>query len=116
MIKKEIKVIADAMLDKKAQGVVSLDLRKVGCAIADHFVLCDAQSSTQVCAIADNVEEEMIVKLSRKPLRKQGMENGFWVILDYGETVVHIFQSDQRNFYRLEELWADASRKTFSEE
>lgn len=116
MIKKEIKVIADAMLEKKAEGVIALDLRPVGTAIADWFVICNANSSTQVCAVADNVEEKMIEVLKTKPLRKQGTENGFWVILDYGATVVHIFKTDQRNFYRLEDLWADAKRKEFKEE
>lgn len=113
MIKKEIKVITDAMLDKKAEGVIALDLRKIGCAIADHFVICNATSTTQVCAIADNVEDEMIVSLKRKPLRKQGTENGFWVILDYGDVIVHVFQTEQRAFYRLEDLWADAKRTEF---
>jgi len=115
MIKKEIKTIADAMLEKKANGVLSLDLRKIGCAIADHFVICDAQSTTQVCAIADNVEDRMIEICKKKPLRKQGTENGFWVILDYGETLVHIFQTEQRNFYRLEDLWADAKHTEFTD-
>lgn len=108
MIKKEIKIIADAMSEKKADRVVALNLRPIGTAIADYFLICDAQSSTQVRAIADNVEERMSELCRKSPLRKQGMENGFWVILDYADTIVHIFQTEQRNFYRLEDLWADA--------
>ena len=112
----EIKVIADAMLEKKAQDVVSLDLTKIGTAIADDFVICNADSTTQVVAISDNVEEMMEKACGRSPLRKQGRENAFWVILDYGDIVVHIFKTDQRLFYRLEDLWADAVKTTYPDE
>lgn len=115
MVKKEIKVIADAMLEKKGQDVLSLDLRPIGTAISDYFVVCNAASTTQVRAIADNVEDKMIEILKMKPARKQGTENGFWVILDYGIAVVHIFQTEYRSFYRLEDLWADAKRKEFKD-
>ena len=115
MVKKVIKVITDAMLEKKGEGVLSLDLRPVGTAISDFFVVCNAASSTQVRAIADNVEEAVYDNLHISPLRKQGTENGFWVILDYGDTVVHIFKTEYRNFYRLEDLWADAKRTQFKD-
>lgn len=115
MVKKEIKVIADAMLEKKGQGVLSLDLRPIGTAISDYFVVCNASSTTQVRAIADNVEYRMVELLKMKPSCKQGTENGIWVILDYGMAVVHIFQTEYRNFYRLEDLWADAKRQEFKE-
>lgn len=116
MVKKEIKVIAEAMLEKKGENVVALDLRPIGTAISDFFVVCNAASTTQVCAIADFVEEEMMAKMKIKPLRKQGKENGIWVILDYGgDAVVHIFQTEYRNFYRLEDLWADAKKTVFND-
>ena len=110
-----IKVIADAMLEKKGQDVVSLDLRPIGTAISDHFVVCNADSSPAVVAIADNVEERMIEKCKRKVIRTQGKENAFWVILDYGDIVVHVFQTPYRSFYRLEELWADAERTAYED-
>lgn len=116
MIKKEIKVIADAMLEKKGEAVLSLDLRNVGTAISDFFLVCNANSATQVRAIADNIEERMLEHLKLKPAHKQGTENGIWIILDYGTSVVHIFQTEYRNFYRLEDLWADAKRTEFKEE
>lgn len=103
------------MLDKKGEAVLAIDLRKIGTAISDFFVVCSAASTTQVCAIADFVEEKMIELAKTKPIRKQGTENGVWVILDYGETVVHVFQSQYRDFYRLEDLWSDAKRTTFGE-
>ena len=115
MDNKEIKVIADAMLEKKAQEVVSLDLRPIGTAISDYFIVCNADSAPQVVAIADNIEDRMIEKCRRKVVRTQGKENAFWVILDYGDIVVHVFQTAYRSFYRLEDLWADAERTVFED-
>ena len=92
MNNKEIKVIADAMLEKKGQDVISLDLRSIGTAISDHFIVCSADSTPNVVAIADNVEERMIEKCKRKVARSQGKENAFWVILDYGDIVVHVYR------------------------
>ena len=111
----ELKVIADAMLEKKAQDVVSLDLRSIGTAISDHFIVCNADSTPAVVAIADNIEDRMIEKCRRKVNRTQGKENAFWVILDYGDIVVHVFQTPYRSFYRLEDLWADAERTVYED-
>ena len=111
-----VKIIADAMLEKKAKDVISLDLRGIGTAICDHFVICNADSTTAVAAIADNVLVKMDEKAGKKVLRMQGLENGFWIILDYGEVVVHIFLSEYRQFYRLEDLWADAKIRHFKDE
>ena len=115
MDNKELKVIADAMLEKKGQDVVSLDLKPIGTAISDYFIVCNADSTTNVVAIADNVEERMIEKCRRKVVRTQGKENAFWVILDYGDIVVHVFQTPYRSFYRLEDLWADAERTLYED-
>ena len=111
----ELKVIADAMLEKKAQDVVSLDLTSIGTAISDHFIVCNADSTPAVVAIADNVEDRMLEKCKRKVARTQGKENAFWVILDYGDIVVHVFQTPYRAFYRLEDLWADAERTVYED-
>lgn len=110
-----LKVIADAMLEKKAQEVVSLDLRQIGTAISDYFMVCNADSAPAVVAIADNIEDRMIEKCRRKVIRTQGKENAFWVILDYGDIVVHVFQTPYRSFYRLEDLWADADREVYED-
>ena len=115
MDNKALKVIADAMLEKKGQDVVSLDLRSIGTAISDHFIVCNADSTPAVVAIADNIEERMIEKCRRKVVRTQGKENAFWVIMDYGDIVVHIFQTPYRSFYRLEDLWADAERTAYED-
>ncbi len=113
MITHDLRVIADAILDKKGENVVSIDFRPLGTAVADWFVICDGSSTTNVAAIADNIIKETSEKLALKPLRVQGMENNFWIILDYGNIVIHIFLKEYRDFYRLEDLWADAPRKTW---
>lgn len=111
----ELKVIADAMLEKKGKDVVSLDLKPIGTAISDHFIVCNADSTPNVVAIADNIESRMIEKCRKKVIRTQGKENAFWVIMDYGDIVVHIFQTPYRAFYRLEDLWADAEKTVYEE-
>ncbi len=112
----EIRTIVDAMLDKKAKNVCSLDLKEIGTSICDYFVICNADSTPNVLAIADNIEEEMIIKCNRKVARMQGKENAFWIILDYSNIVVHIFQTEYREFYRLEDLWADSVITKYSDE
>ena len=69
-----------------------------------------------VMAIADNIEDRMAEKCHRKALRSQGRENALWIIVDYGDIVVHVFQTQYREFYRLEDLWADAERTEYSGE
>ena len=113
MITHDLRILADAMQDKKGQNVVSLDLRSIDGAIADWFVVCDGSSTTNVGAIADNVLKVMQEELGLKPIRQQGGENNFWVILDYGHILVHIFLSEYREFYRLEDLWADVPPKEY---
>ena len=115
MITHDLRVIADAIIDKKGQNVVSLDLRPVGSSIADYFVICNGDSTTNVSAIADNIMKKAREELGLKPLRTQGLENNFWIILDYGNIVVHIFLTQYREFYRLEDLWADAPKKVWKE-
>ena len=78
-------------------------------------MICNGDSTTNVNAIADSVIEKMRTELGCKPLRTQGFENGFWIILDYGDIIAHIFLTEYRAFYRLEELWADAPRKEYKE-
>lgn len=108
--------IAEAMLDKKAQRVASLNLSRIDGAIATCFVICSANSTTQVEAIAENVEDQVRKTLGEKPLRREGFENATWIILDYVDVMVHIFQTEARSFYRLEALWADAEQQLYGEE
>ena len=94
--------------EKKGQNVLKIDLRKLDSRIADFFVVCHASSSSQVSAICDSVEETVRKEAGEKPLRIEGLENCFWVLVDYGNVIAHIFIEEYRRFYSLESLWADA--------
>ena len=112
-LQKLIDTIVEAMDDKKAQGIVSLDLSGFDGAICSHFVVCHADSTTQVDAISQGIEEKVFEQLHEKVHRIEGMNNAVWVAVDYIDVVVHIFQSELRDFYRLEQLWADAPRTEY---
>ena len=114
MITHDLRLIADAIMDKKGQNVVSLDLRKIDGAITDFFVVCSGSNTTQVGAIADNIAEKMKEE-GHTLYRSQGEGNNFWIIQDYGNIVVHVFLQEYREFYRLEDLWADVPRKEYKE-
>lgn len=100
--------IVGAIQDKKGKGIVSLDLSKFDGAICSNFVVCNADSTTQVTAIADGIEEKVAEQTGQMPWRTEGKQTGYWVAMDYIDVVVHIFQTPLRDFYKLEELWADA--------
>lgn len=100
--------IVEAIQDKKGKNIVSLDLSGFDGAITGAFVICNADSTSQVAAIAAGVEEKARKDLGEKPWRVEGLTNSVWVALDYVDVVVHVFQTELRDFYKLEELWADA--------
>lgn len=103
-----IDVIISAMQEKKAEDIVHLNLDKLNKSVCSSFIITNAESTVQVKSIADNVEDEVLEKLGVKVWRKQGDDNALWIILDYGDVVVHVFQTECRKYYSLEELWADA--------
>ena len=115
-MEKLIDTIVSAIQDKKGKNIISLDLTGFDGAICSHFVVCNADSTTQVCAIADGIEQEVFEKLGQKVWRIEGQQNGFWVAIDYLDVVVHVFQSELRDYYKLEELWADAPMKRYEYE
>lgn len=94
--------------DKQASDIVMLDLRRVSL-LADYFVICSGESERQINAIQDDIIEELRDKERRRPLRREGRSSSGWVLLDYGDVVVHIFAPAERDYYRLEELWSEAS-------
>ena len=112
-MEKLINTIVGAIQDKKGKNIVSLDLTGFDGASCSHFVICNADSTTQVAAIADGIEEKVFEQLHEKVHRIEGMNNAVWVAVDYIDVVVHIFQSELRDFYRLEQLWADAPRTEY---
>ena len=108
-MEKLAKSIIEAIDDKKGKDIVTLDLRGFDGAICDMFVVCNADSTTQVGAICDGVEEKVHKDCEEWPVRIQGKENALWIVMDYGNIMVHIFQTEMRDYYRLEDLWADAN-------
>jgi ribosome-associated protein len=102
--------IIKAIQEKKGDAVISLDLRKIPEAIADFFIICEANSSTQVRAIADFIEEEVKKTVDEIPLKHEGNNGQQWIIVDYVNVVVHIFDRETRKFYNLEDMWSDAER------
>ena len=100
--------IIRAIQDKKGKNIVSLDLSKIDGAICSCFIVCNADSTTQVAAIAAGIEEQLFEPLGEKVWRVEGQQNALWIAMDYVDVVVHIFQTELREFYKLEELWADA--------
>ena len=115
-MEKLIETIVSAIQDKKGKDIVSLNLEGFDGAICSHFVVCNADSTAQVAAIADGIEQEVLEKLGEKVWRIEGQQNAFWIAMDYLDVVVHIFQTELREFYRLEELWADAPMKKYEYE
>lgn len=102
-----LKVIVRAIQDKKGEHVVSLDLRKIPEAVADFFIICEAGSGVQVKAIADEIETQVKQDCGEFPYRQEGYQALQWVLVDYVNVVIHIFQKETRKFYRLEEMWHD---------
>ena len=99
--------------EKKGHDIVRLDLRELNSSVSDYFIVCNADSSTQVKAIADSVEDEIYKVTQTNPWRKEGLENAEWIILDYLDVVVHIFRTEKRDFYGIEDLWGDAETTTY---
>lgn len=101
------------MQEKKGNDLVRLDLRNINSSVADYFVICHADSATQVKAIAHSVEEEIYKAIQQDPWRKEGLEHSEWILLDYIDVVIHIFRTDKREFYGVEDLWGDAEIKSY---
>jgi ribosome-associated protein len=104
-----VDAVMHGMEEVKAHDIVVMDLRKVPNALSDFFVVCHGTSNTQVQAIADSVEKETHRLLQDEPAHTEGARNATWILMDYVNVIVHIFSKDARDFYALEDLWADAS-------
>ncbi|KAF0197080.1 MAG: ribosome-associated protein [Bacteroidetes bacterium] len=104
-------IVSEGIFEKLGEDVVQIDLRKIKNAVADFFIVCHGKSRAQVEAIADSVQMEVKKAVGINVWKKEGFENAEWILLDYVDVVVHIFQEGNRRFYKLEELWADADTK-----
>ena len=105
---KIFKAIIHAIHEKKGENVVSLDLRKIPEAVADFFIICEANNSTQLKAIADFIEFDVKEKTGELVYKHEGKQGLQWILIDYVNVVVHVMLTETRKFYQLEEMWSDA--------
>ena len=104
-----IQHIVDAIHDKKGRSVALVDLSAIEQAPASFFIICHGGSHAQVSAIADNVRDKLLEIDGIKPFNYDGYRNSQWIIIDYGNILVHVFLPENRQFYNLEDLWGDAA-------
>ena len=112
---KEVAASVRAALDKKAEQLVVLDLRKAG-GFTDYFVICTGGNPRQIAAISDSIRETLKKDFDERPALAEGIDRSEWVLLDYFDFVVHIFSRECRAFYDLERLWGSAERLEFADE
>lgn len=105
---------AVAIADKKGQAIALLDVSEL-VVLTDVFVIASGATSRQVKSLVEEVEHQLKSHLDRRPLRREGEDHNLWVLLDYGDMVVHVFDAETRDFYDLERLWADAPRIHFDQ-
>ena len=107
-------IAIEGLKEKKGEEITRLNLRGLDTAITDFFVICTGNSDRHVQALAESVME-FLGRHKEKPISKEGIQRGEWVVLDYASIVVHIFLKDKRAFYKLEDLWGDAECEYFSD-
>lgn len=100
---------AEAASDKKATEIVIMDVAAL-LVVTDFFVICTGNTTTQVRAIAEEIEDRLREKVGIKPIGREGWDEAKWILLDFGDFVAHVFQPEEREFYRLEKLWSEAPR------
>jgi len=105
--KKLVDAAVAAMDDKKGMDILFIDFSKTPNTVARYFVICHGSSNIHVNTLADGVIDGVRTQTGAKPWNKEGYENAEWILLDYADVVVHIFQENSRQFYKLEDLWAD---------
>jgi len=107
-------LIIDAIQDIKGKNIVKIDLTKVHDAPAEYFIICEGDSIVQVRGIAENVMRRVKTELSQNSFNKEGVLSSRWILLDYFQTVVHVFYPEARAFYDLEDLWSDGKRTEYA--
>jgi len=108
--------IINAIQDVKGKEIISLDLRKIDSAICKYFVICTGTSNTHVNSIESNIKKTISRDLGEKPFHIEGNNIGEWVLMDYSDIIVHVFQEKTRAFYNIEDFWGDAKFKNYNEE
>lgn len=107
--------IAEVAADRKAEEIVALDLRGLA-SYTDYFLICSGRSERQARAIHDAIHLQIKETLGLLPIRVEGAEQGSWILMDYGDVIVHVFTPEVREFYRLEQLWGEAPSERFEDE
>jgi ribosome-associated protein len=102
-----VRTIVEAIQEKKGKEIIKLDLKDLKNTVCNYFIICQGDSNTQVRAIADNIEKQAFLKLKEQPHHIEGRTNSQWILIDFFNVIVHIFQEEQRQFYKLEDLWSD---------
>ena len=98
----------EGISEVKGEKTVVMDLRKLENAVCDYFIITEAQSTTQVSAISANIEKRVRLQCDERPWHTEGTDQGEWVLMDYVNIVIHVFQTESRNFYDIESLWEGA--------
>lgn len=105
-----LKAINTAIIEKKGENIVILDLSKIENAVSKYFIITTTNSKVHANTLAVFIEDFVRKNLKEKPWQQEGFENCEWILMDYVDIVVHIFQENTRKFYRLEQLWSDAQQ------
>ncbi len=106
-------IAVEALKDKKADDILSIEIGKIPGSICDHFIVCSGNSRPHVEALYETVRDTIKQKTGLNVWHSEGYENAEWILLDYFDVVIHIFQPEGRSFYQLEALWADAPTTTY---
>lgn len=107
-VKEMAKIAYHALEDKKGENICIIDISGIS-PLADYFIITNGTSDSQVTALVDNVEEKML-RAGHSQIQREGMQSGNWVLLDYGDVVVHVFDQENREFYHLERIWSDGRK------
>ncbi|MGN0808190.1 MAG: ribosome silencing factor [Candidatus Coproplasma sp.] len=107
----KVNLICEILSSKKAYNIVYIDVESKT-SLCDYFIICSGRSSTQVKSLAENLEEKLSKEHQLEPRRREGVREGRWAVLDYGDVIVHVFNDEMRDFYHLERLWEDGKNLT----
>jgi ribosome-associated protein len=113
---KTLNAIIEGIHKVKGKEILQIDLTSIDHSECNYFIICEGTSNTHSSAIAESVEETVEKTVGLSVFHKEGYKNGIWILLDYGDILVHVFQKETRNFYNLEKLWADATIKTINDQ
>ena len=105
---KLVETIVESIENTKGENIIILDLKEIDNAVSEYFIICSGNSTTQVSAIAANLEKKVRNDIRERPIHTEGTQNAQWILIDYGNVVVHVFQTAIREYYDLESMWGDA--------